>query len=164
VDHREIGVLIRALSYDDALRARAGAEVNVMVLAEGEEPTATEAARAMSEAFGDSPSARSLGLKIVAAPARWAGVEQLAVALQAGGTDVIYIGRGLEPQLAEILAITRRRHVLSLAGQREYIGKGASLGVFPVDGRPTIFVNLAASRKEGAAFAVELLRIAKVIR
>jgi hypothetical protein len=164
VDHREIGLLIRALSYDDALRARAGAEVNVMVLVQGDEPTADRAARAMSEAFGDSPFARRLGLKIVAAPARYSSGDQLAAALGAGGTDVVYIGRGLEPQLPEILEVTRGKKVLSLAGQREYIGKGASLGVFPVDGRPTIFVNLGASRREGAAFAMELLRVAKVTR
>jgi hypothetical protein len=164
VDHREIGMLIRALSFDNALRARAGAEVNVMVLVQADEPTADRSARAVSEAFGDSPFARNLGLKIVAAPARYAGGEQLATALAASGTDVIYIGRGLEPQLPEILAVTRRKQVRSLAGQREYIGKGASLGVFPVDGRPTIFVNLGASRREGAAFAMELLRLATVTR
>jgi hypothetical protein len=36
--------------------------------------------------------------------------------------------------------------------------------VFAVEGKPTIVVNLAASKAEGASFGSDLLRLAKVIR
>ena len=42
--------------------------------------------------------------------------------------------------------------------------KGASVGVFLVEGKATLFVNLPSSKLEGVDFGSDLLRLAKVIK
>ena len=163
VDHRQITMLIRALGYEKQLKARAGAEVNVMVLGRADDELSERTAVAVSEAFS-MHAPRAQGLRLVAAPFNFTTTADLTAELEARPADVLYLGRGLDGELPAIIALTRRKRILSLAGEQDYVGKGVSLGVFPLDGRAMVFVNLGASRKEGAAFAVELLRIAKVIR
>ena len=63
-----------------------------------------------------------------------------------------------------IFEATRRLKVITMASRQDYVQRGLSLGVFAIDGKPTILVNLAASKAEGAAFGSDLLRLAKVIR
>jgi hypothetical protein len=51
-----------------------------------------------------------------------------------------------------------------VAAKREYVEKGVSIGVFEIDSKCTILLNLPASRLEGVAFGPDLLRLARVIR
>ena len=62
------------------------------------------------------------------------------------------------------MELTRKRHVITVGSREDYVKRGVSLGVFLASGRPTIMVNLSASRSEGAAFSSDLLRLATVIK
>ena len=155
---------MRALAHDRLLPARAGADVHIGVLGKKELATSDQAARAMTIAFQDLSSTKVQGLPVTASLLGYSGAARLGERLARDGIDVLYICSGLETELADIVELTRQRHVLSIAGVLGYLDRGVSLGVFTVLDSPTVFVNLGASKKEGAAFGSELLRLARVIR
>jgi hypothetical protein len=70
----------------------------------------------------------------------------------------------LDASLADIKAVARMRKVLTVGSQEAQLKLGLSLGVFDIDGKNTIIVNLEANREEGVAFSPELLRLATVVR
>jgi hypothetical protein len=80
------------------------------------------------------------------------------------GIDMLYVCDGLGAERGAITEVTHRMKVLSVGKERQQVHQGLSLGVFQVDGRTTIVLNLQASRQEGVAFAADLLRLASVIR
>jgi hypothetical protein len=84
-------------------------------------------------------------------------------AISGQGIDAIYICTGLEGDLGAIRELSRAQHVLTIGTKESDVSSGLSLGVFVVDGKATITVNLPASRDEGAAFSSELLRLAHVV-
>ncbi len=164
IDHRQVAMLVRALSYEQHLPARAGAVLQIAVLAKADVPASEQAGRAMTIAFQALGDTTVQGLPVRSSQVGYTTVAALAEQIERKGIDVLYLCTGLEAELPAILELTRKRQVLSIAGKEEYVSKGASLGVFVIDGGQTVFVNLEASRREGAAFASVMLRLARVLR
>jgi hypothetical protein len=94
----------------------------------------------------------------------YAGEDTLKKAITGAAIDLIYVCDGLENELEAIERITRQMRVLSVGSKPEHVEKGLSIGVFQIESKCTILLNLAASRQEGVSFAADLLRLAKVIR
>jgi hypothetical protein len=161
---RQVPILTRALAYDENLRSRAGDELVVAILAKAGSKASEQTAEAVGKAFSGLAGIKVQGLPLRSARVNFSNAANLAGAVQKDGIDVIYICPGLDNELAGILEVARTNHVLSMGSREEYINKGASLGVFLISSKPTICVNLAASKAEGAAFGSDLLRLAKVIR
>jgi hypothetical protein len=161
---RQVPILARALAYDENLRTRAGDELVVAILAKAGSRPSEQAADAVSKAFAGLAGIKVQGLPMRSTRVLYSNAGALSSAIQNQGIDVVYVCPGLDGELAAILEVTKQHHVLSMGAREEYINKGASLGVFFISSKPTICVNLAASKAEGAAFGSDLLRLAKVIR
>jgi len=157
-------ILTRALAYDGNLKNRAGPELVIAVLGKAGNGASEQAAEAMTKAFKALGSVKVQGLPLKATRIAYAGPSSLTNAIDAQGIDVLYVSSGLDGDLATLLEVARDKQVITMGGKEEYISKGASLGVFTIDAKPTIFVNLTSSKREGAAFGSDLLRLAKVIR
>jgi len=71
---------------------------------------------------------------------------------------------GLDANLAELKSVARTRKVMTIASSESQLRVGISLGVFIVDGKNIIYVNLEASREEGLSFGPEFLRLVTVLR
>jgi hypothetical protein len=164
IDHRQVAVLLRALNYEQRLKERPGADLHIGVVGKSDGALSEQSARAMSIAFAAAGNANVQGRPLKTTQLGFTGAAAFAELVERGEIDVLYICPGLDAELAGILETTRRLHIVSMGSKQEYVTKGASLGVFPIDGTPTVFVNLAASRKEGAEFATNLLRLARVLR
>jgi hypothetical protein len=156
---RKAVILVRALAYDNNLKARAGSSVVVAVLSRGE-----AAAEGMYRAFKALESVRVQDLPLRVVKLQYAGKEALHAAIGAQGIDALYCTPGVESDLAAVRAVSRQDHVITLGAREEAVRGGLSMGVFLVGGKMTITVNLPASREEGAALSSELLRLAQVIR
>jgi hypothetical protein len=161
---RQVPILTRALAYDENLRSRAGDELVVAIVAKNGSKASEQTAEAVGKAFSGLAGIKVQGLPMRSTRLTYSGAASLASAVQREGIDVIYICPGLDSELGGILEVAKQSHVLSMGSREEYINKGASLGVFLISGKPTICVNLAAAKAEGAAFGSDLLRLAKVIR
>jgi hypothetical protein len=161
---RQVPILTRALAYDENLRERAGDELVVAIVAKAGSKASEQGAEAVSKAFSGLAGIKVQGLPLKSTRLTFTSAAALATAIQNQGVDVLYICPGLESDLPGILEVTKKAHVLSMGSREDHINKGVSLGVFLIAAKPTICVNLAASKAEGAAFGSDLLRLAKVVR
>ena len=161
---RQVLILSRALSYDSELKTRAGRDLQVGVLSKPGHTASEAMATAMLKAFRVILNVKVQGLTLGVRALSYTTPAALAAAVIAQGIDVIYVCAGLDQDLPAIVEVTRKRHIVSLASNEAQVTRGLALGVFAVESRPTIVVNLVAARNEGASFSSELLRVAKVIK
>jgi hypothetical protein len=161
---RQALILTRALAYDSNLKGRAGAEIIVGVLAKGGNVASDQIADAVTQAFGALGTVKVQGLPIKGTKVTFTSFSALITAIKGQSLDALYICPGLENELAGLLEVTRQQKVLSMGGREDHVTKGASVGVFVVDAKPTIYINLPSAKSEGADFGSDLLRLAKVIK
>jgi hypothetical protein len=159
---RQVLILTRALAYDSNLKDRVGADVFIGVAAKA--GGAQQGPDSIAAAFQAISGARIAGLPLKVTRLGYTNRAQFAASVQELGIDVVVVCPGLEGDLPAILELSHERHMLTVGTREEHLTKGASLGAFVVDGKPTIMVNLPASKAEGASFSLDLLRVAKVIR
>lgn len=156
--------LARVIAYDANLKSRAGPAVNIAILAKKGDGESEKMADAVMKAFVPLEAATVLGLSVKISRLNFAGRDALDRLIRDGGVDTLYVCSGLDANLADIRLVARARKVLTLASREAHLKQGLSLGVFSIDGKNTIMVNLDASREEGVAFGPELLRLATVVR
>lgn len=161
---RQAILFARIVAYDGHLPARAGAAVNIGVLAKKGDKDSERMAAVMMKAFAPLESATLLGLSLHVSRVDFSGREALDRAIREGGLDTLYVCSGLDASLADIKAVTRARKVLTLGSHQAHLRDGLSVGVFFIEGKNTILVNLEASREEGVLFSPEMLRLATIVR
>jgi len=161
---RQALILTRTLAYDNNLRSRAGDALVVAVVFHRGNPVSEATATPMMQVFRALEGVKVQDLPFHVAQVPYSGAQALKGAIESQGIDVLYICPGLESEIGAIKELSHHEHVLTIGAKEEYVKNGLSLGVFVVDAKNTITVNLAATRDEGAAFAAELLRIVRFIR
>lgn len=155
-------ILVRALAYDRALRARAGDSVTLAVVYHPGTPSSVSEASTAVSAFKklESLTVQGLPFRVV----RLAYGPDLSAKLASEGVDALFLADGLSSEVNALTAITRRNKIVTLATDESDIRAGAAIGVAFASGKPTLMVNIAASKAEGADLSSELLRLARVIR
>jgi len=138
--------------------------VNIAILSKKGDAESERMADAVMKAFLPLEAATVLGLPVKMSQIGFSSRDALDKAVRDGGVDSLYVCVGLESALADIKSVARARKVLTFAARESYLKLGLSLGVFAVEGKNSILVNLDASREEGATFGPELLRLATVVR
>jgi len=161
---RQVLVLSRALAYDSDLKRRVGSDILVAVLSKAGNAVSEAAAATMMKALKLIASVKVQGLPLIVKSLSYTNATSLATAVGSQGIDVIYVCPGLDGDLAHIIDLSHKRHVVTFASREEQVVRGLSMGVFPIDARPTIVLNLPAAKSVGAAFSSELLRVAKVLK
>jgi hypothetical protein len=161
---RQVVIIMRALAYDANLKARAGDTINIAILHKKGHAGSEQMAVTMAKAFSALESTQVNGLPIVISRIAYSGADALKKLINGSGIDLIYVCDGFEAELDAIKEIARQNKVLTVGNKQSQIEKGLSLGVFEIDSKCTILLNLTASRLEGIAFGADLLRLAKVIR
>jgi hypothetical protein len=160
---RQVLILSRALAYDSELKARVGSDILIAVLSKPGHPASEAMGQTVLKAYRQILNVKVQGIPLAVRPLSYAGPAALAAAVAAQSFDVVYVCTGLDPDLPAIIEVARKRRVVTIASNEEQVTRGLALGVFAIDARPTIVLNLGAARSEGAAFSSELLRVAKVI-
>ncbi|MEW5851016.1 MAG: YfiR family protein [Myxococcota bacterium] len=157
-------LFLKALAYDQNLKARAPKTVNVVVLHRPGAPDSEAASTALIAAMiaaGKQSGVGGTPLQVTALPfTNAAALESSLVSL---GAHALFLCPGLTDAVPAITAVARRRGVLSGGGSEAYARAGVSIGLGLKDQKAVLFVNLAASRAEGAKLDSSLLRVAQVI-
>jgi hypothetical protein len=156
--------LARIIAYDGNLKERAAGTVDIGILSRKGDKASEQMAESILKAFGPLESATLAGLPVKLTKLSFVGRDALDKAVRDEHINTIYVCEGLDANLSDITSVARNRKVLTIASQQDHLKHGLSLGVFDVDGKNTILVNLDASREEGVAFGPELLRLATVVR
>lgn len=156
--------MLRILSFDRNLKTRmTGADVVYVVTFKAGDAR-SEAIRAeMVANLGQlAQTSNVVGLPIVVKDFPYdAGFEAKAAGVKA---VAVYVCPGLEGELANITNLTRKRSWLSFAMTEPAVAVGIAIGLVVDSGRPTILVNLDASKAEGADLDAGLLRVAKLLK
>jgi hypothetical protein len=160
---RQAVILSRALAYDNNLRSRAGDTVVVAILYKSGNGASESAADAIFRAFKALESVKIQDLPLRTVKVAFSSKDALRAAVSSQGIDAIYSCPGLEGEVGSIKEVSHRERVLTIGAREEFLESGLSLGVFMVETKATITVNLQASREEGASFSSELLRVARVL-
>jgi hypothetical protein len=161
---RQATMLLRALSYNANLLTTAGTSLVMAVINKPGHAGSEKTAEAMAAAFSRLESTTVQGLPFRVRRTPFTGAAALEREIQVQGIDVLYVCGALDGELPAIEELSRKVKVLTIGGRGEYIEQGLSLGVFASAGHVSINLNLDASRREGAAFTTDLLRIARVVR
>ncbi len=157
-------ILTRSLAYDKDLKARAGSALVIAVLYKPGSPDSDSAAADAFRAFKALEGIKVQDLPISVVKLVYSGKDALRSAIVAQGIDALYCCPSLEAELPALREVSHQQHVLTLASRESFVRAGLAIGVFSSDGKPTIIINLAASRDEGASLGTELLRLATVLR
>jgi hypothetical protein len=75
----------------------------------------------------------------------------------------LYVAPGLGDAIATISGVTQQRKLLTFTGNADFV-VALAVGFAIYDGKPTILVNIPASRAEGADLDPALLRVAKIVK
>jgi len=156
--------LARVIAYDSNLKDRVGPVVNIAILALKTDKESERMSEDVYRAFRPLESSTLSGLPVQVSRAFFSGEDALEQVIRQGGIDTIYVCSGLDGSLAAIKRVAHKLSVLTIGSDEAQVNLGLSLGVFEMDGKNSIIVNLDASREEGVTFGPELLRLATVIR
>lgn len=157
----QLPILLKVLAYDRHLPARAPSGVVVAVVFQGGNRT--------------SLLAKESAMRVLEATATVGGVPLRAVAIDldrtsfANGLDSLaathaYLTPLRATDVSVLAARAREARVTTMSGVPRHVELGAAIGVGLRGGRPRIFVNVRASRLEGADLSAELLKLAEIVR
>ncbi len=155
-------ILVRALAYDRDIAADAAGSIDIAILSRVGVLGSEKAADKSFQAFKPLEKNTVAGLPVRVRAVSYSTAEDLLTKLN--GVDAVYIPLGLDDDVEAIIGVARASKITTFAAKRSSIESGAALGVFVVGDRPTILINVAATKAEGASFSSELFKIARPIK
>lgn len=158
----EARILLRAISFDRALAARAGAEVVISVVYDGRTSGGERERDGRVLAFRKLADRTIAGLPMKVTWFDCSPSRPMDEALR--GVDIVYLTSGAKECVRSVTAVTRRLRIASLASERALVEQGVTIGVTMGGARPKLLVNLKASKAEGLDLASQMLQLAEVIK
>lgn len=160
---RQASILTRALAYDRNMKDRAGDSVSVGVLYRAGNAASENCANEIVQAFRALEKFAVHGLPFKALRIAYDSGGSMKDLIRNEGVDALYACNGLDSEVDAIASIAQERKLITMGAREEYVTKTLTIGVFTIDGKPTILINWGESQKEGASFSSDLVRLAKVI-
>ena len=154
-------VLARVLSYDRTLTARAGGQIDLVILHSSSAPASSSQGRALATAFAGlgQQTIQGLPLRVHLVDLGTAGVGALPP-----GTDVLVVCDGIPGATSSALfAHARARRLLVVTLSRAALESHGAVAVFMEDGRPRIVTKMRHVQDTGIQLASPLLRLSEVI-
>ncbi len=160
---RQASILVRALAYNRNLKTQAGDDFVLAVVYQRNNTASEECGRDAVAAFRGFEKFVMEGLPFRVAPISYESASAMNHTLTRDGVDAVYVCGGLDSELDAIATLAQERKAVSIGALREYVTRKLSLGVFIIDGKPRILVNLPESKREGADFGSDFLRLATLV-
>jgi len=158
-------LILRALAYDRKLKERVGSEARVLILYQaGNQPSEAAKSDLMGALQDAAREATVSGLPVRVTSLAYSDPGSLDAALQADRTAAVYVCLGVTSRASSIAPVTRRHATLTFSGDEDSVKSALAVGLITRGTKPTVLVNLAASKAEGADLDPALLRVAEVIR
>jgi hypothetical protein len=158
----QVPLLLKILSFDRTLAAGSRDSLVVGVVFQSHYRVSAgvsdEVCRALAAAGRNTTAGRAL--RVVTIDLDQPG--NLGAALLRERVRVLYVAPLRAVATSAVAAATRERQVISLTGVVQYVEEGLAVAVDAKGERPQIVINLAASRAEGAVFAGQLLKLARL--
>ena len=157
----QIPVMLKVLSFDRQLRARAGGEIIVGVAYQSGNRASSLAREDAVRLFSATHEVNGVPLRVVTIDLDH---DDLTTVLKQHPLTALYIAPLRATDIAEVAATAREAGATTMTGVLRYVELGLAIGIGQQGGRPKIFMNLDSCRAEGADFPAELLKLAQIVR
>jgi hypothetical protein len=154
------GFVLRTLSYDRRLEARAGQDLGLLVLSKPDTPDGEIMYANLAQAV-DRITVSGLKLRLVRA--HWSSPQVLEQLVQAQRISAIYLAAGLESQAATVARVAEATQATLIAADGADLPNGCALGFHMVDGRPEIVLDTERATAGGMEPDAALLRSSRVV-
>jgi hypothetical protein len=157
--------LLRVLAYDRNLKARTPEALSIVLAYQGGDPSSEATKNDLSgeiNRLAKDLRVADLPIRVTAVP--FTTLDDLDAALGRAKASALFVCPGLDSSVHLISTVTRRRSVLTFTGIEPSARQSLAIGLVARGEKPTVLVNLRASKAEGADLDPALLRIAEVIR
>jgi len=159
----QIPLLLKVLTYDRNLEAKAGRELAIGIVydpGDRDSALATDQVGSTLFRFGDKT--------VKALPIKYYTIEYTSPAdlqrfVKQRGISILYVAPGNSRNLPELVRLSQGLGLTSATGVPEYVRKGVAVGIGVGQDRPQILIKLVAAKAEGSDFDASLLRIAVII-
>jgi hypothetical protein len=152
------------LAYDNGMAARAGQRVVLAIVYRKGDATSEGSANDAFKAFKSLEGIKIVGLPFHVISTAYSGPSGLETLIDRDGADAFLLCDGLSAEIPAIRQLGRRRKVITAGSSESDVRAGLSLAVANDDNRLQVVLNLEESRKQGAEFAPDLLRVARIIK
>jgi YfiR/HmsC-like len=158
----QVPLLLKILAFDRALTGTQSDSLVVGIAFQGRNRTSSEigaeARRQLTAGGRQAVAGRAIRVVAIDLDA----TDDISAILLRDSVRVLYVAPLRAVAISSVAAATRQRLVVSFTGIPRYVEQGLSVGI-DVDGtHPQIVINLPASRAEGALFAADLLKLARI--
>lgn len=163
---RQAALLARVLGYANGVASRAKDKtVRVAVLYQPNDSASVDEKDELVEEMTSLFSRVRLpkGRELQASGLAFRSRKDLRKELEEGSIDVVYVVRGLDASVVDIRTVTRELSCVSVTNQESNVDNGLGIGLISRGSKPTIVVNLQATKAEGADLNPALLRVAEVV-
>jgi hypothetical protein len=159
----QVPLLLKALTYDRNLKARAGdqARIAVVIPPKGGRNTTSELQASLDKLPGRTVNGLAVVFKEISATDEAA----LDEGLKEGQWAAVFVMPGFtRAELAKVRRVCESRRVLPVAASIDDLEQGLAFGIGVDGNRPQLVVNLPASKACGSDFDLALLQLSKVLR
>ena len=156
-------LLLKILQFDRNLPQRAGQEIVIGVVYQGRFRASARACEELRKAARNTDTERIAERRVNVVVLDLERVK-LRDVLDSLKVNVIYVAPLRATDISALTDITREMHVTTVTGNEAYVRQGLAVGLGVFQEKPRVFVNLEASRAEGADFSSQLLRLAQVVK
>jgi hypothetical protein len=164
VESKRAIILMRTLAYDNSIATRAGERVVLAVVYRKGDASSESHASETTKAFRHLEAVKIAGLPFHVMMAAYAGPSGLEALIDHDGADVFLLGEGLAGEISAVRQLGRRRKVLTAGNSEDEVHAGLALAVVNDDNRLQVVLNLEESRKQGADFGADLMRVARLVK
>lgn len=157
---QQAAILVRAMSFDRSLKARAGRRVDLLVVTS----TRAQEGQVAASAFAALAGLTVQGVPLQVETASVETAAELTALVERKQPDAVYLAPGLDGLVAALKALAQARGFLTVASTMVQAQGGLSLAVDATGDRAVLVINLTQARAERVDFSSDLLKLARVSR
>jgi len=159
----QLPLLMKVLSADRELRARAGDELVIGVFYQERYRASLSAMESILEVADRSLQAPLPDQTVRLVPVPIDGEPNWRSLIVELELDVCYVAPLRAVGVDGLLSATRSTRAISCTGVPDYIEAGVAFGFDTRGGKPEIVINVDAAKAEGIDFSSQLLKLARII-
>ena len=158
----QYSLLMKILTFDRNLKARVGEEIVVGIVYQKNFRVSNNAKDEFTKAMDESPIKKIEDIPIRQVPVNLNDTD-LDSAVSQTKIDILYITPLRAVKIEDITRVSQTRKLTTMTGVPGYVESGLAVGIGTKGDKPLIIINLPATKKEGADFSSQLLRIVKIV-
>lgn len=152
-------LVLKVASYDRNLRARAGANVRIVVAAKSTDEDARWSSQ-IRAALGRTETVA--GLPHSEVTVTYTKAEDLAATCKSERAAIVIVSSSLVEESASLGRAFDNVDILSAAPDSEMVRRGAVLGFELASGKPKLFLNQGQASKQKVALSAEVMKLMTV--